>query len=324
MDRSTLLNHVKGMFFGGAIGDALGYPAEFDHKVDPRQRKYNDLLLNKDDIALVTDDTLMTMAVARGLIRAFEEELAYESYDSGAAASFVAEEIKDWYADPTQQTSQRGSGSSCLAGGRKLVDGVHWSIAGKIDGRGCGAAMRSAPYGLWGKFGWVWAERHARMTHIHEEAEVAAAVVAKAAASILEGIILKEPTPDVAYNVLIDTIDVASGDILGLLEQLFEVNTPKFLEEHKEFLAADVVASAIMCFLRHPDDYREAVLMAANTPGDSDSIAAITGNLVGLLVGYDKLPKEWVVRIEFFHELEQLAEDFTTAIFRVNKYNETT
>ena len=76
MDRSTLLNHVKGMFFGGAIGDALGYPAEFDHKVDPRQRKYNDLLLNKDDIALVTDDTLMTMAVARGLIRAFEEELA--------------------------------------------------------------------------------------------------------------------------------------------------------------------------------------------------------------------------------------------------------
>ena len=60
-------------------------------------------------------------------------------------------------------------------------------------------------------------------------------------------------------------------------------------------------------FERHPDDPRAAILEAANTPGDSDSIATLAGTLTGARCGLAALPAEWVRDVERSAELLALA-----------------
>jgi len=58
------------------------------------------------------------------------------------------------------------------------------------------------------------------------------------------------------------------------------------------------VALALYCFLRYPDSYEKCVLRAANTNGDSDSIACIAGAISGAYLGVKAIPKDWIERIE--------------------------
>lgn len=50
------------------------------------------------------------------------------------------------------------------------------------------------------------------------------------------------------------------------------------------------MAIAVYCVLRHPSDFAAAVRLAANHSGDSDSTAAITGNITGALLGARAIP----------------------------------
>jgi ADP-ribosylglycohydrolase len=59
---------------------------------------------------------------------------------------------------------------------------------------------------------------------------------------------------------------------------------------------AHTVPVAIYAFLKHPDDYRTAVESVIRLGGDTDTVAAITGALVGTRVGKAGIPKEWLDR----------------------------
>jgi len=59
---------------------------------------------------------------------------------------------------------------------------------------------------------------------------------------------------------------------------------------------AHTVPVAIYAFLRHPDDYRAAIESVIRCGGDTDTVAAITGALVGARVGKAGIPTEWLDR----------------------------
>jgi ADP-ribosyl-[dinitrogen reductase] hydrolase len=59
---------------------------------------------------------------------------------------------------------------------------------------------------------------------------------------------------------------------------------------------AHTVPVAIYAFLKHSDDYRTAVESVIRLGGDTDTVAAITGALVGARVGKAGIPKEWLDR----------------------------
>jgi len=48
---------------------------------------------------------------------------------------------------------------------------------------------------------------------------------------------------------------------------------------------------------QNTDNYKDAVLTAVNLGEDTDSIAAITGALAGIIYGYEEIPKEWIDKI---------------------------
>ena len=64
------------------------------------------------------------------------------------------------------------------------------------------------------------------------------------------------------------------------------------------WVGEEAVALALYCFLTYPDSYEKCVLRAANTSGDSDSIACIAGAISGAYLGFKPVPRGWVERIE--------------------------
>ena len=46
-----------------------------------------------------------------------------------------------------------------------------------------------------------------------------------------------------------------------------------------------------------PGDFRNAVLLAANLADDADTVAAVTGQLAGVLYGLGGIPERWLERL---------------------------
>ena len=74
------------------------------------------------------------------------------------------------------------------------------------------------------------------------------------------------------------------------------------------WIAEEALAVSIYCALV-ADDFRHGVVLAANHDGDSDSTAAITGNLLGVRLGVGAIPAEWLQRLELREVIEELATD---------------
>ena len=55
----------------------------------------------------------------------------------------------------------------------------------------------------------------------------------------------------------------------------------------------DSLQAALWAFWKHPDSFEEGALAAVNLGDDTDTTAAIYGQLAGAFHGYNKLPKDW-------------------------------
>lgn len=52
-----------------------------------------------------------------------------------------------------------------------------------------------------------------------------------------------------------------------------------------------------------------AGVLAVNHDGDSDSTGAITGNLLGVMLGTDAIPNRWLEPLELRSVIEEVASD---------------
>lgn len=80
-------------------------------------------------------------------------------------------------------------------------------------------------------------------------------------------------------------------------------------------LAVETAAFTLGTFLRHPTDFRAAVLEAINAGGDTDTNASIVGALVGANVGLRGIPAEWIKAVPDAHEAIQVADDLFKLFF---------
>lgn len=68
----------------------------------------------------------------------------------------------------------------------------------------------------------------------------------------------------------------------------------------------DTLESSIWCILT-TDSYEGAVLKAVNLGSDTDTTAACTGGLAGLLYGHDKIPTNWIDQLARLEDIKDLA-----------------
>ncbi len=308
---------VTGSIVGLAVGDALGYPAEFRSRAqllaelgpegitdfirlrDPRFSR--PFIIGTDHPpGTFTDDTQMSLAIAEAL-------LAVGGDDLDALMTEVGRRFVAWSESPD---NNRAPGSTCMSGCAALRRGVPWREAGVADSKGCGSAMRVAAIGLYfddlDRVAEV-ARASSLLTHGHP-----AAVEGAAAAALMVALAARGSAPEELHRELLARCGGRSADLDARLGSVLAWLTRPPEEALAEaglgegWVAEEAVASVLYCVWRHPQSFREAVLEAVNTDGDSDSIAAITGSVMGARLGLDAIPAAWVAGVEESEALQDL------------------
>jgi ADP-ribosyl-[dinitrogen reductase] hydrolase len=140
--------------------------------------------------------------------------------------------------------------------------------------------------------------RSARMTHSDPKAEAGAFAIAFATSLVCK-------TPDLSGEQYLEALqlELDEPELLGLLRQVVDSvaageGTIAFAD--RMFGAWGVsgyvyqtVPVAIHAWLSYPQDFRGAIEVTVACGGDTDSVAAIVGGIVGAAVGAEGIPSAW-------------------------------
>jgi len=68
---------------------------------------------------------------------------------------------------------------------------------------------------------------------------------------------------------------------------------------------------AVYAVLR-ASNFQEAVTVAANHDGDSDSTASIAGQLYGAWYGVESIPEQWIKKLDIREIMNNLCKEFVS------------
>ena len=310
---NRLAERVAGAVLGAAIGDALGHPTEFVQSFDDLRSRFGPLGVQgfatfREEagrrFAPYTDDTQLAELV---LVSLLDARRAGE--DLERAMTRLAAAIVRWSTSP--QGGHRAPGRACLSGAARLAAGEHWSRAGAEDAGGSGSVMRAYPVGLVFHSDWSlreeWAVAQSTLTHRAPIALAASSAMAHATASALAGDAVSDTVRALVEHAARHDA-VTAEMIAGAAASALAGEEPEpVLGRLKGWAAHEAIAAATYVYVRHADDFRSAVLEAANTPGDSDTIATLVGALVGARCGTNAIAADWLRDVERGAELRMLA-----------------
>ncbi|WP_030790795.1 ADP-ribosylglycohydrolase family protein [Streptomyces sp. NRRL S-920] len=321
---------ASGSLLGLALGDALGFPTEFDDVPSILAKSGPWRGMGLPDPALITDDTQMTLALSRALQAATARGLC----DPERFALLARREFVTWNVSPD---NDRAPGNTCIQACELLADEERaWRDASQLHSKGCGANMRVAPLGLVpgidDEVRAGAAQTQSALTHGHPTALAASDLTAHAVRLLARG---AEPMGLVgllrSYALENRTryrqawlgdlwsrsrassperfISHGWDECLAALERLeaelrkANPETDPCLATGAGWIAEEALATGLLCFLMFVDEPVTALRRAACTSGDSDSIACLAGAFAGAHLGADAWPGDWVERIEHRDEL---------------------
>lgn len=317
---------IAGALYGVALGDALGRNTEFTYKVRDIWNRYGKKgYMPLPRPALFTDDTQMTLAVARALETA-------ASLQPRALARTTRTEFIRW----ATVDERRAPGRTCmLAIARMRRSNLRWQDATIVGSKGCGANMRVAPAAFIADFDTAigYSQLQGALTHGHPTAIAASELTALAMRWAAQEVPLRE-LPRMLLQYAAARRNSYEAGWLGKLRtrqwyrhgldmRLGWVENEKALRAVQNaldtgytpadpcdvggegWIAEEALATALYCAVRWGHDPLLAISTAARTRGDSDSLASIAGGIVGAYYGENTWPVDWCARIERRAEIER-------------------
>ncbi|WP_236567156.1 ADP-ribosylglycohydrolase family protein [Nocardia sp. CY41] len=335
MEQVSVIDRVRGALLGGAVGDALGRPLEF-LRLEQIRKRYGangvtDFLPSRPKGAprQITDDTQMTLFTAEGLLRSAPGtdpvpalRRAYLRWWHTQLRKKPGAEPDGWLAGLPFLYAVRAPGNACMSGlrrqAREYLPPRPLGATGRVnpDSKGCGAVMRSAPFGLIGAGpdrAFTMAARAAQLTHGHPTGYLAAGALAALVDRVVDGTELSQAVRQTIAQL---TALPAGAETAVALTRAVELSGQAPAAEQVEQVGAGWVAEeclsiAVYCALSaaRTGDVRAALLLAVNHSGDSDSTGAVAGNLIGAVHGLSALPMDWACAVEGHDVLAQVAAD---------------
>ena len=327
---------IRGSLMAGAAGDALGYVVEFMSREFILSRYgengITEFKLDERGMALVSDDTQMTLFTANGMLMGLTR--GYMRGIGGCPEDYVKYAYVDWYYTQTGITNDAGTkytwlrdltdmahcrapGNTCLAACDRMIN----HEAPKNNSKGCGGIMRVAPMGLLdaayrlrGRDGLYPPERLAiagaevaKATHLHPLGYLPAALMTLLISRIVP------LTPEEVKASIVEIVNDGLGIMMNMygneysddkeyLRQLTlkavelaksEIPDAEAIKQLGEgWVGEEAWAISLYCALAHIDDMGKAIIAAVNHDGDSDSTGAITGNIMGAIYGYELIKQK--------------------------------
>ncbi len=285
---ASVADRFAGCLLGLAVADALGAPYEGLTASDIFFQFGTPEVIVRNpsgDTLYYTDDTEMMIGVAETLIECGEikEERLCRAF------------VENYHPD-------RGYGQGARKVLHAMAKGKDWRTiaATYLPGGsfGNGAAMRVAPVGLLFRDRpevlWEQARLSALPTHIHpvgiEGAQLLAAAIAHASKAtafdrkaFYRELLALATTEEFRWALGIAAELKPSDPVSGL---------GSTLHAHRS------VVTAMACFAATPMDFEFAVGRAIGLGDDTDTVAAMTGALVGAFAGVGVIPAERIVQLE--------------------------
>lgn len=285
---------VLGCLLGTAVGDALGLPYEGlsrrrQRRLYPEIHGYRFFFGR----GMTSDDTEHTCLVAQALIvsggneQAFRRSLGWRlrfwllGLPAGIGVATLKALIKLWMGFPSDRSGVFSAGNAPAM--RSALLGVCWGH----DPQNLRALVRAAT----------------RITHTDPKAEFGALAVALAAHLASAG-----DEPGFAARGYCEKLEnLLGGEGQELVELVRRAARSVELGETPEAFAAelglergvtgyvyDTVPVALQACFRYAGDYRSAIPAVIRCGGDTDTLAAITGGILGARVGTKGIPAEWL------------------------------
>lgn len=270
------LDRVRGALYGVAVGDALGAPLEFlsESEITERYERVTEMLgggwLHLEP-GEVTDDTQMTLCVARGIVE-----------NPGNPCDAIQKNFMEWF-----ESCPADVGNQCRA---VLSAAKHygWARAGEMSMRslgdrveGNGALMRT-----------IYSPLYYGMDHAKKTSAIAR---------------ITHPGP-ISTNLCLDYCDLVARYIL---EDDQPSKEPLRFERgaRSKGYVLDSYNVALECFA-DTNSFEDGLIMAVNKGDDADTNGAIYGGLAGAFYGFASIPGRWVDALSkaLKEELDTLAE----------------
>jgi ADP-ribosylglycohydrolase len=306
-------NDTKAALFGVAIGDALGVPVEFSSRATLENNPVRDMLgygTYEVPAGTWSDDSSLTFCLAEALTQGFDLQL-------------IGQNFVRWYKE--NYWTARGTvfdiGIATQRAILRLAQGERPELAGGNEEKdnGNGSLMRILPLVFY-VFHKPVHERYemikqvSSITHGHACAVIACFYYLEFAKGLLEGHGKLEIYRNLQRDVpgLLTQLSIPSQEIRRF-DRLLSANILD--QEAQEIQSSGYVVhtleASIWCLLT-TSTYPNAVLKAVNLGNDTDTTAAVTGGLAGIMYGYDAIPGNWLAQLARKEDIEDLSKRLFT------------
>jgi ADP-ribosyl-[dinitrogen reductase] hydrolase len=273
MADAHLLDRALGAYLGFAVGDALGATVEFMTPTEIRaQYGIHCRMIGGGWLKLrpgqVTDDTEMSLALARSLIGA-----------GGLDVRDVCEAFAAWL-----KAGPADVGNTVRRGIRRYItDGTLTTAPNEGDG-GNGACMRILPVAL-ATLGnpdrydaWVLGQAH--ITHNHPLSDGAAIGLGRMVHRLIEG----------------GGVSACRDEAKALVARHPQFRFERFRGPCSAFIV-DTVRTVLHAYFLS-DSVRACITETVNWGGDADTAGALAGMLSGATYGASTIPDAWLKRLD--------------------------
>lgn len=323
------------------IFDTYGPEGITEYETDSRSGKA--LISDDTQMTLFTANGLLAGAT-RGLMRGIagppREYVKSAYYDWLKTQQSTMREVNrheryteeggvSWLLDVPELYSRRAPGNTCLDALTAKNDNRKDYIRNPANNsKGCGGIMRVAPLALLYRPGENYSgglreldlegAQLAAITHGHSLGYMPAAAVTHIISRILT-----DENPDLK-EIVLDARDMMeqlfAGDrhqeelirIMNLAVELSENAADDLENIHalgEGWVAEETLGISLYCALRYKDDFSAGIIASVNHKGDSDSTGAVTGNILGALLGYSAMEEKWKENLELKDVILEMADD---------------
>lgn len=323
---------INRIIVGVAVGDALGFPAQFEPRSERKKRPVVDMGKYMDEYGQIqswgegltglwSDDTSLTLCLAESLLGGFDLKDQAEKFIAWLDEGYLS--ARDHAFDVGLQTTESlANVRSILQSGRFVEldnlanDADEWS-------NGNGSLMRILPLLAYIKGKDVKEQfdiirKASALTHTHLRSALCCFLYLKMAEYIINDTDKYTSFQSARKDTLslMEYLNCADAEYKAL-NRLLSIDLAKLPEEEIDaggYVVSSLEAS-IWCLLT-TDSFRDTVLKAVNLGDDADTTGAITGGLAALLYGLDSIPPNWIAELkkpELFEDLISRYEKYSAS-----------
>lgn len=281
---------------GLAVGDALGAPYEFKMRGTFQAVDMTGGGTFGNPPGTFTDDTSMALCLAASLI-------ACGGFDGADIMGRFLSWLNDGYMSPTGRAFDIGNQT------RNALERFRRSGIGKPDlnskDSGNGSIMRLAPVLLWyypdPAAMMKYAVESSIITHPSQECRDACVLMSDIMFRILSGVTdkieLLTYTPMKYFGNNSRIRDIARGGYMG--RNIDGINSNGYV--------VNTLEAALWCFWSTVS-FKDAIIAAVNLGSDTDTVAAVCGQIAGAYYGEAGIPVNWIRQLAWNDFIQRTAE----------------